>query len=294
MRIYLSSLAPEVLIKFKERYPNKKVNTLVSFGPRGHRNSELTGLRDKMNSLILDSGVWTINNAKSVNGKILNVDSYISYVKLFGHKYDFYINFDEDFTEAGFEKNYGNQLKMENAGLSPVPVVHDIYGGEIDLYIDRQYPIVALGSSQTRGFEDLEFAVEKLSKHNIKIHLFGKSMYSALAPLPIWSCDSSNWTQQGPFGYITYWNENKKAIDKTDYIFFDDFQTQEPGRIYFRTYAFRKDLETYLDQSWGITYDDLMGYDSNLNRQLVNMLYYVELQERVSEEHLKKGFSIDW
>jgi hypothetical protein len=67
-----------------------------------------------------------------------------------GSHFDFYFNFDEDYSREGFDVNLANQLDLENAGLTPVPVVHDCYGGEIPYYIanKHKYPIVAIGSGE--------------------------------------------------------------------------------------------------------------------------------------------------
>jgi hypothetical protein len=72
MRIYLSSLEPEV--------PN-------------NRNSNLGIQKEKINSLIMDSEPWTINNKKSDESELLNVGSYISYIKVLDKKFDSYFKF---------------------------------------------------------------------------------------------------------------------------------------------------------------------------------------------------------
>jgi hypothetical protein len=86
----------------------------------------------------------------------ISFSNYKRHVVLFGGQYDHYFNFDADFNDDAFESNLGYQLDMEREGLNPIPVIHDIFGREIDYYIQRGYQRVALGSKQIRTLEQLE------------------------------------------------------------------------------------------------------------------------------------------
>ena len=57
-------------------------------------------------------------------------------------------------------------------------------------------------------------------------------------------------------------------------------------------YDYKKQFLDYLYEHLGITYNDLMGYKSNLYRQLANILYYVLLEERIIKEREKNGIII--
>ena len=150
---YQASLNMEVFLKFSEMFPGKIVNILLSYAMLNHEVSDiLHTYRHKIGKIILDSGTWTLNKAKGVEVKHLTLDNYMRYLKRYGHLFDFYFNFDSDFTESGTEINQYNQMVLEGVGLTPVPVVHDIYGPEIDQYIKAGYKRIALGCRLSRFF----------------------------------------------------------------------------------------------------------------------------------------------
>lgn len=292
MRIYISSVSLRVCLKLNQLFPDKPLHMLRSFGGLSNDDPALRELfkRKQITSLTLDSGAWTANKAKT-QGITITIDSYEAFLHLFKNEYDYYINLDPDFSGKGFGINYENQRHLEEAGFKPVPVIHDYYGSEVEYYADQGYPLIALGSFPNRNLKVIEYAVNKLSKYPCKIHLFGKSNYSDIAHLPLWSCDSSNWAQNNLFGYILYWNNHNVRENKTDSIYFRDFLTRNYKRkYYFHGYPFRNDLETHIYETLAITYDDLMGKESHFYRQVVNAAYYLQLEEIITKIHLKQGF----
>ena len=156
MKLYHASLSLKVLLKYHESFPEKKLNVLRTFGDLNHEMKAFCKTyRDKVGSLILDSGTWTLNNAKTDLMNKINCKNYKDYVAEFGKHFNFYFNFDSDFLGDETETNYQNQVALEEQGLKPVPVVHDIEGNEIDHYIDKGYSIVALGSSQITSVDTI-------------------------------------------------------------------------------------------------------------------------------------------
>ncbi len=61
------------------------------------------------------------------------------------------MNFDEDFTVNGFDRNWANQIAIEKAGFKVIPVIHDFYSHEPQFYIDKGYDLVAIGSGELRN-----------------------------------------------------------------------------------------------------------------------------------------------
>ena len=246
-----------------------------------------------INSLIVDSGAYSVANGNSD----LTIDQVISHLKIWGHHYDLYFNFDTDFSEGGFENNIDNQLKMERAGLRPVPVIHNFFDDEIDFYVTSgKYDWLALGSSQSSKFENIEHAVHRIKEGNpaIKIHWFGGSRYEWLVQLPIAACDTTSWAKAGAYGIIKYWNPHNEEIDKTDYIYVGGrIKDLDTSVYHFVTYPFREDVEAYLHANFGFRYMDLCGYDDKFNMQLVNMKYYTDLEKRVNDERLKRGIPLE-
>ena len=248
--------------------------------------------RVKLNSVVLDSGVWTLNlNPEKYRDRI-NLRAYQAYLKEVGRYFDFYFNFDEVMSVDGFDQNYGNQLVLEAAGLKPVPVVHDSYGEEVQLYIDRGYELVALGSSEVcdADVSELYRIVDKFYSKGIKVHLLGSTDYQKLAYLPVYSCDSSTWNHAGSRGHIIYWNPNKPGIDKTDPVCFDEKRAKRLSRNPIRDYRYRYELECYLEEQLGYSGDLLSAQGGWFYRQIVNIHYFVQLEKRIAAKHRELGY----
>ncbi|MBT6340371.1 MAG: hypothetical protein HOJ48_13850 [Desulfobacula sp.] len=292
MKLYHASLNKRTLLAYNKRFPDRKVSVLRSFGTLDKTEKDFTHKhRDKIDFLIFDSGTFSLNYAKGNSIRHITLENYINYMKLFGKYYDFYFNFDSDFRDIGFEINLYNMRTMEDYGLTPVPVVHDIWGNEIYYYIKNGYKRVALGSAQIRGLETLEFVMDIFKGTGIKIHLLGNTTFDFLANFPIHSCDSAMWARKGGFGFILYWNPKKLGKNKTDSIYMEEFiQTGNDKKVIFSNYAFKTDLEAYLWNNFQLTHQDLMGNEGSYNKMLVNMHYYVQLEDIINQIHVKKGF----
>jgi hypothetical protein len=289
MLIYQSSLDSKRLAHYNE-IMKQKVNALISYALLGSDAAEMAKERgEKVNSLILDCGAWTDQRSPSPT----DIDDYINYLSVAGKYYDFYFNLDQDFSENVFSSsNLKNLLKMEKAGLKPVPVIHSLYTGEIEYYIDKGYPIVALGSSYATRLDALKFVFEKFEKYpTVKIHIFGTTNYTNLIEVPAYSVDSSSWGTMGKFGNIAYWNPESEEADKSEYIYLGGYyHPDNPAKHHFVTYYCKRQLEEYLAKTFNFTYHDLLGEGGYYNMQVVNMHFYVELEKRITAEHRRRGF----
>jgi hypothetical protein len=228
----------------------------------------------------------------------LTIEEVISFLESFGHLLDRYFNFDTDFSEQGFDHNIANQIRMERAGLKPVPVIHNFFNDEIEYYLDSgKYDWLALGSSQSTKFDDIRYAVDKIKKWgnpNIKIHWFGGSKFDWLCQLPIASCDTTSWAQTGMYGYVYFWNPENPDFNKTDKIYIGGrMKGGVKGEYDFVNYPWRKDLEEYLFNTFGFTYANLCGYEDKLNMQLVNTRFFAEQEKRINEERVKRGIPLE-
>jgi hypothetical protein len=293
MRIYLASMRMKVVRRYHELFPKRKLNVLRSFG---RLDGEDWGFcfthRDKISGLITDSGTWTLNNVSSEVARRITLTNYKNYISTFGEHFDFYFNFDDDFTDDGFENNLYNQRILEAADLKPVPVIHDIWGEEIDYYIDSGHTHVALGSPQIKSTKILSYVMNKFKGKEIKVHLFGHTKFEFITNFPIHSCDSTTWALAGAFGSILYWNPNKRGQNKVDKIPLGEYlQLDAPEKMYFENYPYRREVEQYLFDTFGLTYEDLVGPNGKFYQQLVNTHYYVQLEDRVNQIHRQKGFN---
>jgi len=293
MRLYHASLFLEILKKYHELF-RERINVLVSVGiNEKERSWFLFDCRDMIDSIIADSGAWSSANGTSAH----TVDDVISHYILWGSKYDLYFNFDDDFSTKGFLHNYRNQIKMEQLGLKPVPVIHNFFDDEIDFYVKSgKYDWLALGSSQSTNFDDLRYAVDRIKWGNpkIRIHWFGGSKYDWLIRLPIASCDTSSWGKTGAYGYINYWNPCDPEVDKSHRIYVGDrIKLTGEEKYEYATYPWREDLDQYLWDTFKYRSSDLYGTDQYFVMQVINTRFYVELERRINEERTRRGIALE-
>ncbi len=67
----------------------------------------------------------------------------------------------------------------------------------------------------------------------------------------------------------------------------------EEGKYEYVTYPWRNDLDAYLNDTFGLTFRDLCGYDAAFNMQLINTRFYAELERRINEERLRRGIPLE-
>jgi len=293
MKLYQASMNLRVLKKYFELFL-EPVNILLSIALiGGDTKGFLIDHRNMVESIVADSGAWSVAKGKST----LPLDALISYLKLWGHLFDWYFNFDTNFSDQGFKDNYENQLRMEKEGLTPIPVVHNFFNFEIDFYMSLgRYPWLALGSAQSKTFDDFEYAVNRIKRKDssVKIHWFGGSRYEWLIQTPVASCDTSSWAKAGSYGYILYWNDHQEGLYKGRRIYVGGYiKDEDDGSYHFVTYRWRKDLEEYLDKNFHLEYGDLVGYNDIFNMQVINTRFYVELEKRVNAERQKRGIPLE-
>ena len=202
MKIFHADLTTNAVLKYKQLHPGKPLRALISYGKRDiHHSNLMLGYRDHIDGLIMDSGTFTLNQNPRKYRSSINFEGYKSYLKQFSNKVDFYFNYDEDFSKNGFTKNFNFQIDLEAAGFSPIPVVHDCYGPEIQIYIDRGHKLVAIGSGELEraGLDELRHIVDLLYRNGVKVHFLGCTRYEKLAYLPVYSADSTTWNRTGSF-----------------------------------------------------------------------------------------------
>ncbi|MYL84057.1 hypothetical protein GTA51_13055 [Desulfovibrio aerotolerans] len=297
IKIYLSSFDLNVLLKYKEMRPEAELNVLLSYGTvKGDYYDMIVTHRDKINSLILDSGAFTYNYAKESLREKIDLDGFACYCQTFNNQFDFIFNFDKNFKATGYDDNCKCQKQLEEKGIKNlVPVVHDYRGlntDEVGEYL-KNYEIISLGMSEDKKDDFVVGGIVKRIKDaGKKVHLLGVSSYNRLKDLPIDYNDSSNWAQAQKFGYVYFWNYPYNP-DKAEIML--RFRDSEPDRednklIYFEDYDYRPEVEQYIKNELSITYRDLYGHNATFCRQLVNTHYFVTLQDHVRAAHKANGF----
>lgn len=297
MKIFDSSLETKVVIKYKELQPNRPLRGLISYGRLGPDHSNLMlSYRHLFGDLIMDSGTYTLLQNPQYYQNIITKKGYKSYMKLFAGKVGFYFNFDEDFSAGGFSRNFSNQLYLERNGLRPIPVIHDCYGPEIQFYIDRGHKLVAIGSGELKHarLPELHRIVLDLYEEGVWVHFLGCTEFDKLAYIPVYSADSTTWNRTGTSGRIFWWNPNRIGYNKTDEIALDDKVPKKKIKYHVQDYRFLPQLKNYLRSELGLTINDLVvGTKRHFNRALVNIHYFVLLEEQINQKHKEQGFSFE-
>jgi hypothetical protein len=73
----------------------------------------------------------------------------------------------------------------------------------------------------------------------------------------------------------------------------DDKPPKRLTKYHIRDYMFRDQLEDYLCRELGLSINDLLGRDRLLNRALVNIHYFVLLEELINRKHKEQGFLLE-
>jgi hypothetical protein len=208
MKIYLAGTSVSAPRKEKKlQFLFKKGHKLHSFF---HCEEGFEKKWFKMNKrnkvdLFLDSGAFS---AKAQNIEI-NIQNYISFIL----KNEQYISLYSNLDVIGDPKQtWKNQLIMEKAGLSPIPVFH--YGENeswLRKYLKKGYDYISLGGMVPISTPALMMWLDQIfTKHLtdkkgipiIKVHGFGLTSFSLIFRYPWYSIDSTSWVVTGRLGSI--------------------------------------------------------------------------------------------
>ena len=291
MLIYLATPKLSVIKKLNEHFPGIKPNILLSYGsPNIDTYNFLTTDRSLVGKIFLDSGTWTLNQNKTKYGQIITINTYESYLNSEATHCDYYFNFDECYYErTAFKINSYHQEKLEAAGFNPIYVIHNTKSIEVNYCINRKFDYVSVGSGALKKKQSTADIVNHLHNNRIKTHLLGLTKYDYLKDIPAYSCDSSSWTQAAvKSDAILFWNLNEEKQDKIHIETMKD--ACKKGHFCYSNYPFKKELDDYLWNNLKLTYCNLLGKQGPENRKLVNMLYFIELEKRLTENHIKLGF----
>ena len=315
MKIFLSSLSIPVIKRLNEINPNLKPNVLITFYGLDHPVDYTKTYRSMINELILDCGAFSLNNNRlSPESIALECDrlflKYRDYTKRIQcgkqsqeestqKHYDFLFSFDDDFTPNGFDHNLQRLMELEAAGIEAVPVIHNLHNHEIEYFIDARpkYPLVAIGQCQDDDRNDLRVlfeAVDKLYRNGVKVHLFGMTTPSLISHVPAYSCDSKTWVDYASRGRALYHNPESGFLDKEELIYFPAKQDfGDPGHaIYYKEYKHMDAFLAHIKSKLDLELDDLIAAQTQaMSLSLVNVLYFMELEKRITEDNRLRGIT---
>ena len=155
--------------------------------------------------LFLDSGAYSAWS----QGKKIDIQEYIQFIKDHQDVIDVYANLDVIGSPQG---TWNNQMIMEKAGLSPLPVYH--YGEDVKWLkriLGRGYTYIGLGGMVPISTGDLTKWLDELFRLYltgpdgmplVKVHGFGLTSLRLMLRYPWWSVDSTSWVLTGRMGSI--------------------------------------------------------------------------------------------
>jgi hypothetical protein len=292
-----------LLQRYHELFPDNELNVLLSYGTRSSDYYDLIyRSRHLINSLIADSGAFTKNFSQTAKSGSISLPGYIKFLKETSGQFDFCFNYDEDFTLEGFDTNTPMMELIESHGHKVVPVVHDYIGEkreEVEFYIDKQYPIIALGYSphkQANKIGNLKIAVKKALAANIKIHLLGLTSIEIFQQIPVHYSDSSSWSQYTKFGYTVWLRKvgDKAIIEKIRYEDTTKHPKDDRKDLILSKNPLRDEFLQYVKDELNLSYQDLYGQDYHMNRNLVNVHFFVMLQDEVRKIQQELIKTFEW
>ena len=282
MKIYLASPDRELVYEIISRF-NPKPNVLLSYVNVGsHFSSFLHAYRPRLGSLMVDSGGYS----DMAGTRKVELEPLTSFLGVCGHHFNYCINLDIE--PENFDHRMWNMARINSAGLSVLPVIHDVFSGEIDQLYNRGYRYILIGSSHGNDPQQLNFIFNRYVYSGrfpeILFHKLGTATYATLSGYPFYSSDSAIFAHNAAYGRVMFWNESREPApngDRTDFFYFGGL-TRWPR---YHKHPHVGELEDYLWTTFHYRLSDLEGPQSCFQRQIVNVKYLLDLQDFLTRKH---------
>ena len=239
--------------------------------------------------LLLDSGAYS---AKT-QGKKLDIDDYIDYIKEHQDVFDKFFNLD---VIGDGDKSYQNYLYMKMKGLEPIPVWHAETSVKfLELYL-KDCDYIAIGAisvmSNERTIQSLDniwktYLTDSKDMPVCKVHGFGLTSLFIMSRYPWYSVDSTSWVQFGRYGVILVPHtrgKNNWVYNENPHIITVSSKSPRKGvrGKHFDTLPedYKEKVVDYI-HSRNFTLSDVAN--NHLARDKINMLYYISVESSMPE-----------
>lgn len=303
MKIFFSSLSLAVLRMLNSIRPELRPNVLLTYYGLNNAMDFVDKYRNMIGDIILDCGTYSLYQKYSDKAVRLReaerlFKRYKFFAKHMQHRFNFLFGFDEHFEPDGFAKNKERLDELEADGINAVPVLHNLSNNDVDLLIAAGYKMVAIGQCHGENRDDLSILwpiVDKLYSAGIKVHLFGMTTPRLISHVPAYSCDSKTWLDYGARGRVLFWNPDNPGLDKTDVIYFPKNQNDGKGvpGVYYHEYPYLDLFKQYIKDELGIEMTRLIGLRGDIYKMLVNVMYFLEIEKRVTACKAVEGITFD-
>jgi hypothetical protein len=155
--------------------------------------------------MFCDSGAFSALTQKAP----IQVNDYIGWLKRNRHWFTVYANLD---VIGDPKATLRNQMTMEDAGLTPIPVFH---GGSDWSYLEHyieQYPYICIGGIVGKNATPFLIQCLKMAQGKSVFHAFGNTSWEVFLDLPLYSVDSSTWGMVFRYGRLTLFDDIKGGI----------------------------------------------------------------------------------
>jgi hypothetical protein len=292
--LYLSGISLKAAIHYRKLFPDAELNALLSYGTRSSDYFQMINSEHNIfNSIIADSGAFTKYFSKSASSDKISLPGYIEFLKQTYQQFDYCMNYDREFLMNGFDTNTPMMELIESNGFQVVPVIHDYIGEErheLDYYIDKKYPIIALGFSEHKKknkIKNIKVVVKKALAAGMKIHLLGLTSLNVFNEIPAHYSDSSSWSQYTKYGLTLWLKKEQDKITEEKFSYKDSLKGQSKNheKYLIDTHPLKDEFLKYVKDELDITSNNLFGQERSHYRDLVNIHYFVNMQNEVRLLH---------
>ncbi len=282
MKLYCAVVDAETVKQFHNVTKGKiKLNVLISyFYIKGNAHKLTNVYRHMIDSLILDSGAYSVAMGKSK----ISITEYKHYLKRYGHLFDHVFNLDDKFDNPEHNQRHQDYLQKDVARERwPIPVVHseDDPEGEVQIYVNLGHEYIALGSLGKNKKFDVETVARVMEKFpTIKFHLFGNFDREILIKCRPFSADSATWGHHAGYGSVYFWDSDEKK-EHSIYLGKRDTE-QQPGQVHYRDLdsKLKGKFDNFLASTFGYDYALIMSNETPM--QLVNVYFFTQLESYIN------------
>ena len=201
---------------------NTPFNILVSFawlGGSGNFTNNLFNESKRGNvNLMIDSGAFTLFNAKKTNYKHINIDNYCNFLSVYGEYCEKYVMLDKIGNHEESKENYEEMLSR---GLNPM-FVFTMFDNDYDYLrqaVSHNPHVCVAGGVTTKSDWIIKRYQDVYKETQALIHGLGFVTYPKMYQLPLHSVDSSSWAQGAQmYGNLMYFDNGMKSVAYKDIL----------------------------------------------------------------------------
>ena len=201
---------------------NTSLNILVSYAWLGGSGTFTKTLFDASKNgtinLMIDSGAFTLFNAKATSYKHINLEGYCNFLKIYGEYCEKYVMLDVIANEEQSKRNYEYML---NEGLNPM-FVFTMFDNDYKYLkeaVSNNPHVCVAGGVTTKSDWMVKRYQDVYMKTQAKIHALGYVKYPQMFQLPLNSVDSSSWAQSSQmYGGLVIYDNGLKVYPHKDIL----------------------------------------------------------------------------